>query len=44
MSSGEGVNVQTRRNETALHIRGGSVIFKEDPLSTAYERYYMFQT
>ena len=32
--NGDMVNVQTRRNETNIHIRGGSVIFKQDCLHT----------
>lgn len=38
-NNGEFVNVQVRRNETSLFVRGGSVIFKEDCLLTVTERY-----
>lgn len=37
MSQGEYVNIQVRRNETSLYVKGGSVIFKEDCLLTVTE-------
>ena len=37
-NNGEFVNVQVRRNETSLFVRGGSVIFKQDCLPTVTER------
>lgn len=34
-SNGDMMSVQTRRNETSLLVRGGSVIFKQDCKQTA---------
>lgn len=38
-SNGETVNIQNRRNETSLIIRGGSIIFRQDSRMTAVDRY-----
>lgn len=35
-ANGDMISVQPRRNETSLHIRGGSVIFKQDCMHTAF--------
>lgn len=36
------VNAATRRNETNLHIRGGSIIFSQDCLHTATDSKYTY--
>ena len=40
--NGEMVGAVTRRNETNLHIRGGSVLFTQDCLHTATDSKYTY--
>ena len=34
--------MQTKRNETTLHVRGGGILFKQDCMNTALESKYTF--